>query len=787
MTGLLNDPACRLLTVAGPGGIGKTRLVLQACEQLVQSFPDGVFFVPLQPLNSVEFIVPTIIEALGLCCFTKEDPLVQLLGHLKKKKALLVLDNFEHLIDGAPLLSEILTAAPSVKLLVTSREVLNLQEEWLFLVEGLQVPESLDVEGVEDYSAICLFHELARRVQPQFSLEQNLDSVVQVCAYVEGMPLAIEIAAAWLKTLPCRVLAQEIRSDLDLLISTKRDVPERHRSMRAVFEHSWRQLSETEKKIFGRLSVFQGSFEYEAAQKVTGADIFALQSFTDKSLLRVSSGGRYTIHELLRQFALEKLCDECGVFDPVRDLHCAYFAEFMLRQEGRLKGAEQGSALAEIDAEIDNLRHAWGWAVEQGKCGELRDLVEGLFLFYQMRSLVREGLELFYKAIDRLEDGEDGLLADLTVYTAWFEAIAGWRAPWHPIQGKYEMAASLYRRGVSSLKSDSGDTTILPLSGLNFLDRLWDEDAVDRLFRDRLNQYREEGNRWGESWALLCLGNRSLVVGEKVEAKKLLASSLDLFRELGDRWGSTWPLYLLGTIAYEEKSYAHAHRLLEETLHICREIGDRGGAAYLLGHLGIVTAAQQAYEEAREYLIEAVEFSFQTRWDFETAWHLMDLAEILEKSGDLEYAVELYSFLKVCPAFAQGGEHVGRRLKELEGRVPEEVFFRLKQRGEGHTMESIFAALRAPSSPLHASMPHARVPHAPTGGEDEPVIVESLTERELAVLELVAEGLSNSEIAERLVVTVGTVKKHINNIFRKLHVGSRTQAVARSRSLRLLP
>lgn len=782
ITRRLHDPACRLLTIAGPGGIGKTRLALQACDQLADSFPDGVYFIPLQPLNHIDFLAPTLVEALGLCCYSKEDIRLQLFGHLHKKRALLVLDNFEHLMNGAYFLSDILMESPTVKLLVTSREVLNLQDEWLFYVDGLQVPESPDVKDVEGYSAVRLFNEVARRVQPEFSLAYNIEHVVKICQYLEGMPLAIEIAAVWLKTLPCRVLAQEIRSDLNLLVSTKRDIPERHRSMRVVFEHSWRQLTEPEKEIFSRLSVFQGSFEYEAAQIVAGADLFSLQAFTDKSLLRVSCSGRYIIHELLRQYLVEKLCDQCGTYDPVRDLHCTYFAEFMLRQEGRLKGSEQKSALAEVDAELDNLRHAWSWAVEQEKRDKLSKLVEGLFLYYQMRSLVREGLELFSKAIHHLEREEDSLLADLHIYTAWFEAIAGWRAPWHPIQGKYETAAKLFQTGVSLLKSDSGDTTILPLSGINFLDRLWDEEWVPRLFEERLSQYRENGNRWGEAWALLSLGNWSLISGKKDDASKFTTSSLDIFRSLGDRWGSTWPLYLLGTLAHEEKRYPLAHQLLEETLHICQDIGDQGGAAYLLGHLGIVTAAQKAYEESLGYLIAAVEKSYQTRWEFETAWHLMDLADVLAEAGNLEQAAELYSFLNVFPPFIQGRDNVEKKLKELAQRIPEQSFEILRVRGEAHSMESLIQAVRIEFVPTGEP---AR--QAPSGPSVQPSLVDPLTERELIVLELVAEGLSNREIAERLVVTVGTAKKHLNNIFRKLQVQSRTQAVARMHDLNINP
>ncbi|RPI78074.1 MAG: DNA-binding response regulator, partial [Chloroflexi bacterium] len=503
--------------------------------------------------------------------------------------------------------------------------------------------------------------------------------------------------------------------------------------------------------------------------------------------------GRYIIHELLRQYLVEKLCDHCGNYDPVRDLHCAYFAEFMQRQEGRLKGSEQKSALAEIDAELDNLRHAWSWAVEQEKRDMLGKLVEGLFLYYQMRSLVREGLELFRKAIHRLEGVKDSLLADFYIYTAWFEAIAGWRAPWHPIQGKYETAANLYQIGVSLLRSDSGDTTILPLSGINFLDRLWDEEwvplkftAVQRLFQERLSQYRAGQNRWGEAWAFLCLGNLSLIRGQKDDASRFISSSLDIFRSLGDRWGSTWPMYLLGTLAHDENRYTLAHQLLEETLHICQDIGDQGGAAYLLGHLGIVTAAEKAYEESQVYLIAAVEKSYQTRWEFETAWHLMDLADVLVEAGNLEQAVELYSFLNVFPPFTHGRENVERKLKELAHRIPEGSFEMLRVRGEAHSMESIILAVKN-EFVLDGGQAPEPLRQVPSGSLVKLSPIDPLTERELAVLELVAEGFSNREIAERLVVTVGTAKKHINNIFRKLQVQSRTQAAARLHSLNINP
>jgi predicted ATPase len=782
----LSNPACRLLTLTGPGGIGKTRLALQAVAQLSASFSDGACFVPLQPTSSVEFLVPAIAEALGLPCCGPEGPRVELLNFLTDRQILLLLDNFEHLLEGAELLPDILKAARRVKLIVTSREFLNLQEEWIFPVEGLHVPENPQVAGVENYSAVRLFDELARRVQPQFSLAQDLDCAVRICQVLQGMPLAIEIAVTWLRTLPCAAVAEEIGSNLDILVTTRRNVPERHRSMRVMFEQSWSLLTEKEKQVFGRLSVFQGSFQYEAAQNVTGADLFTLQALADKSLLRMGRSGRYEIHELLRQFAAEKLGRQPEDQLQAAYLHCSYFADFMHRQELQLKGPGQMTALAEIDAALDNVRVAWRRAVDQGNRVAAGKFMGGLFLYYQMRSLVREGLEVLNRAVQRFETDEDGLLGDLYLYVAWFNAIAGWRAPWHPIKGKSQPAAELYQKGIQLLNGRSQETTILALSGLNFLDPAWDEDATRRLFQERLARSQQAGSRWGEAWALLSLGNLALRMGEKEEAQTSLTTSLESFRAQGDRWGSTWPLYLLGTIAFEAGHYAEAQRLFQETLAICLESGDQGGAAYLLGHLGIVAAAQQDYDRALQFLTSSAEKSFQTRWEFETAWHLMDLAGVLETAGYPEQAVELFAFLEVCPFFEQGRKYVQTRLNALAARLPPDTFELAKRRGETGTLGALIEKYKAAFTNPAGETTGARSPIQADSFSMELPLIELLTEHERRVLELVAAGLSNREIAERLVVTVGTIKKHLNNIFRKLQAQSRTQAVARARALNLL-
>ncbi|PKO20431.1 MAG: SARP family transcriptional regulator, partial [Chloroflexi bacterium HGW-Chloroflexi-1] len=303
----LANPDCRLLTLVGPGGIGKTRLVLQVAADQTGAFVHGIHFVPLASVSSTELIVSAIAEALDLPFDSHQDPKEQLLNYLHEKEMLLVLDNLEHLLPisissacgkgegGAELLAEILRRAPGVVLLVTSRERLNLREEWVYTVEGLTYPEGEAVgrpalsvaEGPETYSAVNLFQQRARRAYQHFSLSEiERPHVVRICQLVEGMPLGVELAAAWVAVHSCEEIAQEIERNLDILTTRLRNVPARQWSVRATFEHSWQLLSETEKDIFARLSVFRGGFRREAAAVVTGASLSTLSSLLDKSLIR---------------------------------------------------------------------------------------------------------------------------------------------------------------------------------------------------------------------------------------------------------------------------------------------------------------------------------------------------------------------------------------------------------------------------------------------------------------------------------------------------------------------
>src|SRR6266545_3517869 len=307
ITARLLNPECRLLTVTGLGGSGKTRLALEAANTVAAHFPHGAVFVPLQPLTRSNLLVPTIAQALGVTFYGEGEPQDQLLDYLRDETLLLILDNFEHVLDGAALVTTMLASAAGVTVLATSRQALSLREEWLYPLKGLATPPSVYATSLEDYEAVQLFLSHARRVQPSFDPVNEHESVIRICIMTAGLPLAIELAASWLKGLSTAHIAHEMQRNLDFLSTTTRNVEERHRSMHAVFDQSWNLLSENERLIFARLSVFPGGFAGDAAGQVAQASFSTLAALVEKSLIQREAADRFGMHELLRQYGMEKL------------------------------------------------------------------------------------------------------------------------------------------------------------------------------------------------------------------------------------------------------------------------------------------------------------------------------------------------------------------------------------------------------------------------------------------------------------------------------------------------
>lgn len=392
---LIQHPAQRLVTLTGPGGTGKTRLSIQVASEVSELYPDGVCFAALAATPTAEAVLPALAQTLNISFYEGERPRQQLLDLLRGKQMLIVLDNFEHLLEACELIVEILSKAPGVKLLVTSRVRLNIQGEQLYQVQGMHSPGDDEAAAWVDpemqaksFSAIQLFLERARRVQPNFKLtDANLYPILKICRLVQGMPLGLELAAAWLELLTPDEIAAEITHSLDILETNQMDVPERQRSVRAVFESSWKMLSEAEQTALQRLCVFRGSFSRAAAQQVSGASLRTLLGLVEKSWLQQIEGGRFQLHELLRHYGQEQLRANKAEWREAHNRHAAYFTQFAAEQNMRLRSSQQLAGKQAYEEELNaNIRIAWDWLVAERRWANiLEPFAIGLLHFGMLR------------------------------------------------------------------------------------------------------------------------------------------------------------------------------------------------------------------------------------------------------------------------------------------------------------------------------------------------------------------------------------------------------------------
>lgn len=826
---LLDNPDCRLLTLVGPGGMGKTRLAVEVARARLDDFSDGVYFVPLQSLTNAGDMPAAVADALGIHLDSDTDIQSQILDYLTDRSLLLVMDNFEHVLDSAAFVAAIVQRVPEVKIVATSREPLNLQAEWLRQIQGMRFPPSSTEMPLDDYSAVQLFAERARRMQADFDLAIEASAVIRICQQVDGMPLGIELAAAWLRTMTCEQIADEIQRNLDFLTTQTRDMPDRHRSIRAVFDYSWTLLSEPEQTAFRRLAVFQSGFSREAAESIAGASLLMLTSLVDKSLIAPGDDGRYEIHTLLRHYAHEKLA-EAGEVDATDDAHCAWFAHFMTARAIDIKGRRQLAGLNEIEADVDNLRTAWQRALEHRQYDRIEQMIEGFFWFRNYRGRYNDVFQ-----------------------QAWQHIAPSPTETPHPVAMKVLVRLREFRlapqadieRGLEVARQcdDQAEVAFCTLLlAYAFHDLVNDSARAILVIEKRLSEYRDVDEPFYVAFMWQVLGDATNRVGQHDKAADYIHQSLELSQTIGNRINEAWCLI---DVAMAQRGMLH---LLEEARNIFQEMRVPAGEALTLSKLSwmvwrqddditrATALVQQALDIALSVnylhgiadalaklsLLASVEENYASAWQLAqqslpygtntTYEDYVNFAACLATCGLENYAAARRYYqamlnkgvvdLVIAAILLAGDEHKNERAVEILGMAaadPDEtsfwerwpIFVRLCQHLETELGSAVFAEAwergenfdgEAVAQEIAAHFLGLPVEHQ----EANQSLSEPLSQRELEVLQLIAAGLSNREVAEKLVLSLSTVKVHTRNIYGKLGVNSRTQAVAEARRLYIL-
>lgn len=818
----LHDENCRLLTLVGPGGAGKTRLAIEAAAQAA-AFPDGTYFVALQSLCDSNLIDSAVIDALSIPSYGQTDLRQQVLTHLSDKHLLLILDNFEHLLDDVSLVSDLLMAAPCIKLLITSREILNLQEEWLYHVDGMRYPAAEAAEPLENYSAVQLFVQCARRAQPQFSLEENQVAVRRICELVAGMPLAIELAAAWLKRLSCKEIARELERGLDILETSARNIPERHRSMRLVMAQSWAALTPDEQTVFKRLSVFRGGFRREAAEIIAGASLRTMAALVDKSFLRLDMTGRYDIHELLRQYGEEHLlADAADLYETTRR-HSVYYAQKLDQLEkGEMLDSEKEWLEGVLEI-IDNVRSAFQWSVNEGHVPNIYKLLGGLSSYYQLRYDFQEAVATFTAAVDRLKsitypDAElqQRTLASSLTCQAWYliaydrkhEALAILEealALLRPLPHNEEIANVLWR--IAFLYTENGildlenrfeigqryanealeitramETSFFTIDSLDMLAQFAYEQGdfarAKAFITESLGLAQKYCLYWAASSACTHLCNIYTLEDDLPTAERYGLEALAQSHLMSDKWTQVHANFSMGMLNYTRSDYAKMHQHFKDGLIAGNNLGDMWVSVTAHSGMGVANWYLVKPAEAWADLQTSLQLALSnTRRPDLLPIALVGIAEVLVCIGRHETAIELFTLLANSVFSRYIIKNSARKfLRKLESLVNPAVFAAAQARATSLILADTARAW------LNTSIPTLDA----VALSPETAVDTVLTEREQEILRLIAVGLSNKAIADQLILSIGTVKWYVNQIFSKLHVTNRTGAVARGRELGLL-
>jgi predicted ATPase/DNA-binding CsgD family transcriptional regulator len=782
---LLKRPEVRLLTLTGTPGVGKTRLGLQVATELSDTFADGVCFVSLAPLRDPELVLPTLTQALSLPEARGRSPQEHLQACLNAKHLLLLLDNFEQVASAAVLLVAVLQTCPDLKALVTSRALLHVRGEYEVQISPLDLPEPnqfANVELLTRNAAVTLFIQRAQALAPDFALTKtNAPVIAAICTQLDGLPLAIELAAARIKLLPPHALLARLRQRLAVLTSGARDVPDRQQTLRKTIDWSYDLLEEDGKTLFRRLAIFVGGFTLEAAEAVCNANrdleadvLDGVARLLDKSLLRqepqANGEPRLLMLETIREYALEHLAAS-GEADAMRRQHATFFLRLSEEAEPKIRSDQQATWRKRLEADQDNLRAALRWTLENQEAEMGLRLAGALLAFWRVSNQDREGRRWCEQVLAqsgtqvRTAARAKALLAAGTTTMHQDLSEAQWLLTESISIGR-EVGA-VFRRNLAH--------ALAMLTHVSLLQG--DPSAARELAEESVRLFQEVGEAWGSALALNFLGRATLELGDPIAARPLLEESAALFRMIGDRQRLAMPLIALGLVALRLSDYAGARTHFEEALTVARETGDELYIAAALARLGTVALRVGDYQQAATLYGQSLALIWAQGYSESIALGLAGLAELANLLEQPERAARLFgaieglhevSGIRLSPL--RRAEH-DRAVEGIHAQLDEATFVAAWAEGRTMSLEQILANQEA--MPLHR--PVLTAPPS-TVTAFAPPLHAKLTPREMDVLHLLAQGLTSAQIAEQLVIGLVTVNSHVRSIYSKLGVTSRAVA-----------
>jgi len=694
----------RLLTLVGPGGSGKTRLALQVAFEMIEHFPDGVFFVALAPITDPGLVASTIAQPLGITEIVGRSVVDSLKDYLQSKSLLLLLDNFEQVISAAPLIAELLLVSSELKILVTSREGLRISGEHEYPVPPLELPDLTQLpslESLSQYAAVELFIQRAQAVKPDFNITNDTASaVVEICSRLDGLPLAIELAAARIKLLPPPAMLARIEHRLEFLTGGARDLPARQQTLRNAITWSYDLLDENEQQLFRRLSVFVGGCTVDAVEAVAGHDparlsmLDQLGSLLDKSLLQeagdTNNEPRFVMLETLREFGLEQL-EASAEQETIRQRHANFFLALAEQAEASLESAEQVQWMNRMEQEHGNLRAALEWSkTAEGAAETCLRLAGTLGLFWEARGYFSEGRERLSAVL--LMETAQGRTAARAKLLARAAELAYRQSDYPATTSFAAESLAIYRE----VGDKQGIASALIKLG-NAATEVGDYASASGFLEEALAVWRELEDKHGTARALISLGWAALRPGDYHLANVRLEEALAISRELEDTRSIGFELSGLGEVALRQGDYMRAKRLVEESLELRRQLGNKWGIGVSLGILGWVAMRQGDWNRAIARLGESLEVRREIGDKSGSAWCLERLAEVALAQGQAEKAVRLFaagaalraSISSVIDPVDQ--PEVESKLSSLRAEIGEERFAATWDEGQALALEQAVA------------------------------------------------------------------------------------------------